>query len=278
MTGRAAALPALVLAAGLSMGLGVALGPEAAFAASKADIQWAQTVLKERGFDPGPARGELNDRTRSALSAFQKKSGIPVTGRLDDATVQRLMQGRETSSTMGNLAAPRSSGSGASSTSAARGGGEPAKPKAAPTTAVQSSGPAVDNILESVRRPSGASSGPTASGEPSPSAAPRAAIASDGGAGPGAEVSGFGTSGAGAETGGFDLSRMMAPAWVRNLVWVLVAAVALAGGLVWWLSGRRARPGKGRSGRERGMAPRMERREPTLGPTSRGPELRADRF
>lgn len=273
MTGRAALLPAVVLAAGFSVGMALSAG--GASAASKADIQWAQTVLKERGFDPGPARGELNERTRSALSAFQKKSGIPVTGRLDDATVQRLMQGRETSPTMGNLAAPRSStsagssaGSGAGGASpASRGAAEPAKPKAAPTTAVQSSGPAVENLLESVRR---ADAPASAGGDPAPSAAPRAAITADGGASPGAAA------GSQAEAGGFDLSRLAAPAWVRGLIWALVAATALAGGLAWWLSGRRPRKGAGRPARG-GDALHRERREPTLG-AARGPELRADRL
>jgi hypothetical protein len=270
MTGRAALLPAVVLAAGFSVGMALSAG--GASAASKADIQWAQTVLKERGFDPGPARGELNERTRSALSAFQKKNGIPVTGRLDDATVQRLMQGRETSSTMGNLAAPRSSnGAGGGASSAGRGAAEPAKPKAAPTTAVQSSGPAVENLLESVRR----SDAPASSGgDPAPSAAPRAAITADGAAA-GAQTGAV--AGAGQAEGGFDLSRLVAPAWVRGLIWVLVAAVALAGGLVWWLSGRRPRAGKGRPVRGGGPAPLRERREPTLG-AARGPELRADRL
>lgn len=278
MTGRAALLPAVVLAAGISMGLAAG----GASAASKADIQWAQTVLKERGFDPGPARGELNDRTRAALSAFQKKSGIPVTGRLDDATVQRLMQGREVSPTMGNLAAPKPDGQGSGSGSgpAARGGsgggsggGAPAKPRAAPTTAVRSSGPAVENLLESVRRTDGGGSAPeAASGEPSPGAAPRAAISAEGGA------AGAGTAVGGREAGGFDLSRLTAPVWVRGLIWAVAAAVVLAVGLAWWLSGRRPRRGHGRPARGAGPGPLRDRREPTLGAPARGHELRADRF
>ncbi|WP_284198514.1 peptidoglycan-binding domain-containing protein, partial [Azospirillum oryzae] len=73
---------------------------------SVADIQWAQTILKEKGFDiGGRAKGQMTPETRSALSAYQKSVGLPATGNLDQATIAKMMGDREKKAapTMGSL-------------------------------------------------------------------------------------------------------------------------------------------------------------------------------
>ena len=50
----------------------------------------AQTKLNELGFDVGRPDGAGGPKTTNALRAFQKDRGIPVTGRLDNATKSEL--------------------------------------------------------------------------------------------------------------------------------------------------------------------------------------------
>lgn len=49
-----------------------------------------QRILREQGHRPGPVDGIVGPWTRSALAAFQQSSGLPPTGRLDRATIERL--------------------------------------------------------------------------------------------------------------------------------------------------------------------------------------------
>ena len=58
----------------------------AAAAKFDARVQRAQATLIDKGYSPGPADGLMGRRTRSALKAFQKDSGIPRTGKLDKRT------------------------------------------------------------------------------------------------------------------------------------------------------------------------------------------------
>lgn len=58
--------------------------------AQRPAIEMLQTRLRAAGFDPQRNDGVFDERTRGALEAFQKKSGVPVTGRLDPATWRRL--------------------------------------------------------------------------------------------------------------------------------------------------------------------------------------------
>jgi hypothetical protein len=46
--------------------------------------------LANLGFYKGPIDENLDDKTKAAISAFQGKQGIPVTGAADDATQQQL--------------------------------------------------------------------------------------------------------------------------------------------------------------------------------------------
>ena len=49
-----------------------------------------QMALYLRNYNPGPIDGVLGPQTRSALEAFQRNSGLSVTGRMDTATLDAL--------------------------------------------------------------------------------------------------------------------------------------------------------------------------------------------
>lgn len=53
-------------------------------------IEAVQRKLAGKGFDPGPIDGATGWRTRGALRKFQRSSGLPDTGRIDDATLKAL--------------------------------------------------------------------------------------------------------------------------------------------------------------------------------------------
>ena len=54
------------------------------------DTRAAQEALKTQGFDPGPVDGRLGPRTRAAISEYQRRENLPVTGMLDPATMAKL--------------------------------------------------------------------------------------------------------------------------------------------------------------------------------------------
>jgi hypothetical protein len=54
-------------------------------------VRAAQAYLAYHGLDPGPADGVVGARTRAALQTFQHKVGLPASGEIDDATLERLM-------------------------------------------------------------------------------------------------------------------------------------------------------------------------------------------
>lgn len=87
---------------------GMAAAPALANESSAADVQWAQIILKEKGFNiGGRANGQMTPQTRAALSQYQKAAGLPVTGNLDSATVAKMMGDRKASGTVGNLASQK---------------------------------------------------------------------------------------------------------------------------------------------------------------------------
>jgi peptidoglycan hydrolase-like protein with peptidoglycan-binding domain len=47
--------------------------------------------LKEAGFNPGPADGQLGIQTKEAIKQYQKAQGLPQTGQLDEPTRDLLM-------------------------------------------------------------------------------------------------------------------------------------------------------------------------------------------
>jgi len=52
-------------------------------------VRMVQRALGDKGY-PTPVNGELDDRTRSSLMAFQRSQSLPVSGALDSRTVDTL--------------------------------------------------------------------------------------------------------------------------------------------------------------------------------------------
>src|SRR5258708_33591736 len=79
-------LPCLAITVGLGLGLS-----QAAQAAGYNPVtQQAQSKLATLGLNPGPLDGVAGGATRTAVQAFQKQSGLPETGVLDPATLEKL--------------------------------------------------------------------------------------------------------------------------------------------------------------------------------------------
>ena len=57
------------------------------------EIQVAEAHLRDFGFDPGPVDGIYTAETHAAVRAYQRRYGLPVTGRLDWRTRQELIPG-----------------------------------------------------------------------------------------------------------------------------------------------------------------------------------------
>jgi peptidoglycan hydrolase-like protein with peptidoglycan-binding domain len=60
------------------------------FRTTKAQINQAQSILKERGFYAGEQLGKLDDATREALRKYQQAEGLKVTGTLNKVTLERM--------------------------------------------------------------------------------------------------------------------------------------------------------------------------------------------
>jgi peptidoglycan hydrolase-like protein with peptidoglycan-binding domain len=58
--------------------------------AAGGSLEAIQTALKDKGYDPGPVDGRMGPQTRAALRAYQKKEGLPVTGKADAKTLAGL--------------------------------------------------------------------------------------------------------------------------------------------------------------------------------------------
>jgi peptidoglycan hydrolase-like protein with peptidoglycan-binding domain len=78
------------LLACLMITLGLGLSQAAQAAGYNPVTQQAQSKLKSLGLDPGPLDGVAGGATKTAVQAFQKQSGIPETGVLDAATLDKL--------------------------------------------------------------------------------------------------------------------------------------------------------------------------------------------
>ena len=50
------------------------------------DVKRWQELLKEQGFDPGPANGRFRIKTEEATIKFQENHGLSPTGIVDEAT------------------------------------------------------------------------------------------------------------------------------------------------------------------------------------------------
>jgi His-Xaa-Ser repeat protein HxsA len=53
-------------------------------------VQRVQIALMVKGYDPGPADGDLKPQTREALRAFQDASGLKASGNMDMDTLHAL--------------------------------------------------------------------------------------------------------------------------------------------------------------------------------------------
>src|SRR5881392_376984 len=69
-------------------------------------VQEAQQELKEQGYYFGQINGEKNADTVAAIRRFQIRSGLPVTGELDEETL-RALQAASASSTATTTATPQ---------------------------------------------------------------------------------------------------------------------------------------------------------------------------
>ena len=56
-----------------------------------AEVRRAQQALASLGFDPGPVDGVVGPRTRAAITAYERQAGLPQTGRITRALLQRLL-------------------------------------------------------------------------------------------------------------------------------------------------------------------------------------------
>jgi hypothetical protein len=74
---------------------------------SSDQVKEAQNELKQQGLYNGTVDGIVGPQTKSAISQFQKKSGLRQTAQLDQQTLSRLSSG-------GTSGSPASGGSGSS--------------------------------------------------------------------------------------------------------------------------------------------------------------------
>jgi peptidoglycan hydrolase-like protein with peptidoglycan-binding domain len=97
--------------------------PQGTEGMSASDIKQVQQALKAKGHDAGTS-GVMDDKTRSAIRAFQKSEGLTMTGTVDEKTAQALGVSSKSSSGSGASGSRGSSGAaGSSDSSGATGGG-----------------------------------------------------------------------------------------------------------------------------------------------------------
>jgi peptidoglycan hydrolase-like protein with peptidoglycan-binding domain len=56
-------------------------------------VRAVQRELAARGFDVGPEDGKLSDKTKAAISAYEKAHGLPVTGAATDGLLRHILLG-----------------------------------------------------------------------------------------------------------------------------------------------------------------------------------------
>ena len=90
---------------------------------SASEIKQVQQALKAKGHDAGTS-GVMDDKTREAIRAFQKKEGLTMTGTVDEKTAQALGVSSKSSSGSGASGSRGSSGAtGSSGSSGSTGSG-----------------------------------------------------------------------------------------------------------------------------------------------------------
>ena len=252
--------PHLVLALLAGLGGALSVGPALAQQPSAADIQWAQTILKEKHYDiGGRPNGQLTPQTKAALSRYQKDHGLPATGNLDQGTVGKMMaeSAAKPQATVGNLAQQKVGGGGP--------GQAPRTPpkEVAPRAAQRGGdvdnvgggevtlGPVVRGAPSEVPMSSRSSTPTVQSASPgAPQAAPRASVTAATADGKEVPVTALSK-----DEGGFSV-----PGWLRYVVMAVLAGTLGFLGLGWWRSGR---PSSAPPVRDE---PREVRHEPSFAP------------
>jgi peptidoglycan hydrolase-like protein with peptidoglycan-binding domain len=69
-------------------------------------VQEAQQELKDQGYYSGQINGEKNADTIAAIRRFQIRSGLPITGELDEQTLRTLRSGTASSAAPANTPQP----------------------------------------------------------------------------------------------------------------------------------------------------------------------------
>jgi hypothetical protein len=76
-------------------------------------VQFVQRTLQELGYPPGPADGQMTERTRRAIESFQREIGQVVSGKLSPCLLERIS--RELELRQARPAAPAAAGTAAGS-------------------------------------------------------------------------------------------------------------------------------------------------------------------
>lgn len=274
---------------------GMAGSPALANEPAAADVQWAQTILKEKGFNiGGKANGQMTAQTRAALSQYQKSVGLPATGTLDSATVAKMMGDRKTSGTVSNLAAqkpgstPKLTEREVTPRAATRAGdvhsqgggdvmlGPIVRQAPAGVTVPPVSSAGVGHSAPSQTGSAGHSLAAPQAAVPQRAAVPQAAASHVADAGPamsaaprssvtastadGKEVPTTLLSKGGDEGGNL-------PGWLRYVVMAVLAGTLGFVGFGWWRSGRAQPPGFGPSSADNDEDRAASRREPSFTPS-----------
>ena len=95
---------------------------EPAEGGAKLVVRAVQRELAARGFDVGPADGKPSDKTRAAISAYEKAHDLPVTGAATDELLRHIL--------LGDRAQPGGATGSVTGKAAAANGGDPSSVKA----------------------------------------------------------------------------------------------------------------------------------------------------
>lgn len=58
------------------------------------DVEWVQKTLNDLGHDCGPEDGVMGPNTRSCIRSFQNANNLEVTGKVNEATYQKMLEER----------------------------------------------------------------------------------------------------------------------------------------------------------------------------------------
>jgi peptidoglycan hydrolase-like protein with peptidoglycan-binding domain len=100
---KASKLPATMKGKIATVILGIAL---AQLTRADSTVQEAQQELKEQGYYFGQVNGDKDADTIAAIRRFQIRSGLPITGELDEQTLRALRSGAASSSASSNTPQP----------------------------------------------------------------------------------------------------------------------------------------------------------------------------